>query len=204
MTFLVDSWLSIHFLRGLNSISWLSTCCIINLRLHTPLSPLISHRCQKEACTEIKGRIWALCSKIKLSVVIFYITFRTAYWKMLPLLGLLQPLLLSRFPSPFFFPFSVFFSSYVSSQITFSLCQVLERSLLACKVPPLTIRAVTSPQEQLFKSTSRPRTQHNSPRFLHMEIVHCSCICNVTAVFNLHLPHSPQFSRSRNQNPGTF
>lgn len=98
-TFLADSQLCIHFWRGLNYVSWLFMGCIINSRLHTPLFPLISHRCQKEACTEIKGRIWALCSKIKLSVVIFYITFRIAHWKIFSLLELLLPLLLSLFSS---------------------------------------------------------------------------------------------------------
>lgn len=163
--------------------------CIINSRLHTPLSPLISHRCQKEACTEIKGRIWALCSKIKLSVVIFYITFRTAYWKMFPLLGLLPPLLLSLFRSPSFFLFSVFFFFVCIITHSHSLCNVLEWSLLACKVPPLTTSTCTqtSPEEQWLKSTSRLRTQHNGPRFLHKRILRI-CIFNVTAVFNTPLP----------------
>lgn len=100
-------------------------------RLHhkfkTPHSPLISHRCQKEACTEIKGRIWALCSKIKLSVVIFYITFRTAYWKMFPLLGSLPPLPPVSFPFPILLsflclPFLLF--AYVIAD-SHSLCTLL-------------------------------------------------------------------------------
>lgn len=104
-------------------------------RLHhkfkTPHSPLISHRCQKEACTEIKGRIWALCSKIKLSVVIFYITFRTAYWKMFPLLGSLPPLPTVSFPFPILLsflclPFLLFVRVITDAQ---SLCTVLEWSL---------------------------------------------------------------------------
>lgn len=83
-------------------------------RLHhkfkTPHSPLISHRCQKEACTEIKGRIWALCSKIKLSVVIFYITFRTAYWKMFARITATLASCLFSCPHPSFFSLSSFSS----------------------------------------------------------------------------------------------
>lgn len=137
-------------------------------RLHhkfrTPYSPLISHRCQKEACTEIKGRIWALCSKIKLSVVIFYITFRTAYWKMFPLLGSLPPLPSVSFPFPSFFLFS-FFSSLCMCPHRFPLpVHCIGMVTVTCAVPPLTTSTciLTAPEEHWFKSVSKLSTQRPS------------------------------------------
>lgn len=182
-TFLVDSQLCIHFWRGLNSISWLFTSCIINSRLHTPLSPLISHRCQKEACTEIKGRIWALCSKIKLSVVIFYITFRTAYWKMFPLLVLLPPLLLFL-PHPSFFSLSSFSSLCICHhKFPFPVQWV--------GIVTVSMQSATINNDYLDSDKSQGvmvqiylqtlKTQHNGPHFQHKRILHI-CICNVTAV----------------------
>lgn len=145
--------------------------CIINSRLHTPLFPLISHRCQKEACTEIKGRIWALCSKIKLSVVIFYITFRIAHWKMFPLLELLLPLLLSLFPSfVLSFLWLLFLLLFLSATTTsHSQCNavkwwVLEWTLSMWSATiAMSTYTLRNPGEQWLKSTSRLRTQHNGP-----------------------------------------
>lgn len=175
--------------------------CIINSRLHTPLSLLISHRCQKEACTEIKERIWALCSKIKLPVVIFYITFRTAYWKMFPLLGFIATLASVSLSFTILLSFLCLLFHVFVCVITNShpLCNVLEWSLLACKVSPLTTSTgtLTSPEKGRFKSTSRPRTQHNDPHFLHHKRILPICICNVTAVFNN--SHCPFFKKQKSE-----
>lgn len=123
-------------------------------RLHhkfkTLHSPLISHRCQKEACTEIKGRIWALCSKIKLSVVIFYITFRTAYWKMFPLLlGSLPPL------PPVLFPFPILLSFLCLPFPLFALSLQIPTPCALCWNGHCNTRSATINHKYLHSDNSR-------------------------------------------------
>lgn len=177
-------------------------------KFRTPYSPLISHRCQKEACTEIKGRIWALCSKIKLSVVIFYITFRTAYWKMFPLLGSLPPLLSASFPFPslsFLLSFLfLFFSLHVSSQIP-TPCALHWNG--HCNMHSATIN-----HKYLHSDSSRGalvqiclQTEHTTAlTFCSRE--YCTSISAMSQLGLTHpsLPSPQYFSRIKNHNPGTY